>query len=93
MFDYEEYLRMERLPHIWCPGCGNGIIGKALMRAIKKLDLEQDQVCLVSGIGCSSRLPGYLDFNTLHTRPAARFRQRPETRPARPSRDRHHRRR
>jgi len=67
MFDYEKYLRMERLPHIWCPGCGNGIIAKALMRAIEKLGLEQDQVCLVSGIGCSSRLPGYLDFNTLHT--------------------------
>jgi len=67
MFNYEKYLRTERLPHIWCSGCGNGIIGKALVRAIDKLGLEQDRVCLVSGIGCSSRLPGYLDFNTLHT--------------------------
>jgi 2-oxoglutarate ferredoxin oxidoreductase subunit beta len=67
MFQYEKYLREERLPHIWCAGCGNGIVGKALVRAIEKLGLEQDRVCLVSGIGCSSRLPGYLDFNTLHT--------------------------
>jgi 2-oxoglutarate ferredoxin oxidoreductase subunit beta len=67
MFNYDKYLRMERLPHIWCSGCGNGIIAKALLRAIEKLGLVQDKVCLVSGIGCSSRLPGYLDFNTLHT--------------------------
>jgi 2-oxoglutarate ferredoxin oxidoreductase subunit beta len=68
MFPYEKYLREDLLPHIWCPGCSNGIVAKALMRAIEKLGLEQDRVCLVSGIGCSSRLPGYLDFKTLHTR-------------------------
>lgn len=66
-FDYNKYLRPNKLPHIWCPGCGHGIVLKALIRAIEKSGLSKDQVCMVSGIGCSSRTPGYLDFNTLHT--------------------------
>jgi len=66
-FDYEQYLRVDHLPHIWCPGCGHGIIFKALLRAIHTLEIEKDDVMLVSGIGCASRLPGYADFNTLHT--------------------------
>lgn len=63
----ESYFRMEKLPHIWCPGCGHGIVMASIVRAIKALDLDQDKVCIVSGIGCSSRAPGYMDFNTLHT--------------------------
>ena len=63
----EEFLRTSKLPHIWCPGCGNGIITAALVRAIDKAGLEQKDVTIVSGIGCSSRAPGYLNFNTLHT--------------------------
>lgn len=62
-----EYYRTEALPHMWCPGCGNGTITAALIRAIKTLQLDQNNVVVVSGIGCSSRMPGYLDFNTLHT--------------------------
>ena len=61
------YLRMDRMPHIFCPGCGHGIAMQAILRAIDKLELEKDEVVVVSGIGCSSRIPGYLDFNTLHT--------------------------
>lgn len=67
MFDYEYYLRLEHFPHIWCAGCGHGIVLKALLRAINKLNIPKDKVALVSGIGCSSRTPGYVDFNTLHT--------------------------
>lgn len=67
MFDYEKYLRRDMFPHIWCSGCGDGIVMKALIRAIDKLGLKKDEICMVSGIGCSSRLPGYVDFNTLHT--------------------------
>jgi 2-oxoglutarate ferredoxin oxidoreductase subunit beta len=67
MFAYHHYLREPMFPHIWCPGCGDGIVLKALLRAIHKLGLEKDKVCMVSGIGCSSRLTGYVDFNTLHT--------------------------
>jgi 2-oxoglutarate ferredoxin oxidoreductase subunit beta len=66
-FDYNKYLRSDRLPHIWCPGCGHGIILKAMLRGVDKLQLDKNDVMLVSGIGCASRLPGYCDFNTLHT--------------------------
>ena len=67
MYNYEKYLRIPKLPLIWCPGCGDGIVLKSLIRAINKAGLEQDEVAMVSGIGCSSRLTGYVDFNTLHT--------------------------
>lgn len=67
MIKYEEYLRIEKFPHIWCTGCGCGIVLKAILRAIHKLGLNKDEVAMVSGIGCSSRTPGYVDFNTLHT--------------------------
>ncbi len=63
----EKYYRMDKLPHIWCPGCTHGTSMNAVVRAIDKLGYDQDQVCIVSGIGCSSRATGYMDFNTLHT--------------------------
>ena len=66
-FDYNKYLRGGKLPHIWCPGCGYGIILKALIRAIDGLGWSKDETVIASGIGCASRLPGYVDFNTLHT--------------------------
>ena len=66
-FDYDYYLRKNTLPHIWCPGCGDGIILKALLRAIHKCGYSKDEVVITSGIGCASRLPGYVDFNTIHT--------------------------
>jgi 2-oxoglutarate ferredoxin oxidoreductase subunit beta len=61
------YFRQENLPHIWCPGCGHGTVTGSLVRAIRRLDLDKNKVCIVSGIGCSSRAVGYLDFDTLHT--------------------------
>ena len=67
LLHYEPYLRMNKLPHIWCPGCGAGIILKSIIRGIAKQGWKKDDVVVVSGIGCSSRAPGYLDFNTLHT--------------------------
>lgn len=63
----EKQFRESRLPHIWCPGCGHGIVMHALAKAIEALGYQKDDVCIVSGIGCSSRAPGYMDFNTLHT--------------------------
>lgn len=62
-----DHLRDDKLPHIWCPGCGHGIVMQSAVRAIHKLGLNPDKVAIVSGIGCSSRAPGYMDFNTLHT--------------------------
>jgi len=65
--DYFQFLRMDKLPHIWCDGCGDGIALKSLLRAVDSLKLDKDNITMVSGIGCSSRTPGYVDFNTLHT--------------------------
>ncbi|MBR6679104.1 MAG: 2-oxoglutarate ferredoxin oxidoreductase subunit beta, partial [Phascolarctobacterium sp.] len=62
-----KYFRPGRLPHIWCPGCGNGVITGCIVKAIDKLALEKDNVAVISGIGCSSRASGYLDFNTVHS--------------------------
>jgi 2-oxoglutarate/2-oxoacid ferredoxin oxidoreductase subunit beta len=67
MSDLLKYFRQNRLPHIWCPGCGHGTITGALVRAIARLKLDKNRIVVVSGIGCSSRAPGYLDFDTLHT--------------------------
>ena len=67
MSEMLSYFRQERLPHIWCPGCGHGTITGALVRAIERLGLDKNKVCVVSGIGCSSRAVGYLNFDTLHT--------------------------
>ncbi|MGE5620158.1 MAG: thiamine pyrophosphate-dependent enzyme [Sphingomonadaceae bacterium] len=63
----KKYLRYNRLPHIWCPGCGIGQIVNGLVRAVDKVGLDQDRTVVVSGIGCSSRATGYLNFDTLHT--------------------------
>jgi 2-oxoglutarate/2-oxoacid ferredoxin oxidoreductase subunit beta len=63
-----KYLRHDKkFPHVWCPGCGIGILLGALIRAIDRIGCRKDDVALVSGIGCSGRLPVYVDFNTLHT--------------------------
>ncbi len=63
----DKYFREWTLPHIWCPGCGHGTITGGVVRAIDRVGMEQDDTVIISGIGCSGRAPGYLDFNTLHT--------------------------
>ncbi len=65
--DYLPYLRKDKFPHIWCEGCGDGIALKAILRAVQNIGLDHNEIAMVSGIGCSSRTPGYVDFNTLHT--------------------------
>jgi 2-oxoglutarate/2-oxoacid ferredoxin oxidoreductase subunit beta len=57
----------KKFPTIWCSGCGIGVVMGALIRAIDHLGLRNDDVALVAGIGCTARMPIYLDFNTLHT--------------------------
>jgi 2-oxoglutarate ferredoxin oxidoreductase subunit beta len=57
----------KKFPTIWCSGCGIGVVMGALIRAIDHLGLKNDEVALVAGIGCTARMPIYLDFNTLHT--------------------------
>jgi 2-oxoglutarate ferredoxin oxidoreductase subunit beta len=62
------WLRVKkRFPTVWCPGCGLGTILWAFTRALMKLEYKKDEVVVVSGIGCTGRLPVYLDCNTLHT--------------------------
>jgi len=63
-----EYLRYKKkFPTVWCPGCGIGTVMGAIIRAVMSLGYEKNDVVMVSGIGCSSRMPVYVDFNTLHT--------------------------
>jgi 2-oxoglutarate ferredoxin oxidoreductase subunit beta len=66
-YNYDKYLRLEKMPTLWCWGCGDGVILKATIRAIEKMGWKQDDVCVVSGIGCSGRFSSYVDFNTVHT--------------------------
>lgn len=63
----DHYLRTRFLPHIWCAGCGHGTVLNGLIRSVDELGLRKSEVVMVSGIGCSARMSGYLDFHTLHT--------------------------
>ncbi len=63
----EKYLRKEMLPTIFCPGCGIGSALQYTLRAIDDLGMNPDEIVWVSGIGCSSRVPGYVNFDGLHT--------------------------
>jgi len=66
-FDYDKYLRINKMPTLWCWGCGDGVILKAVIRAIDTLGWDMDDVCIVSGIGCSGRFSSYINANTVHT--------------------------
>jgi 2-oxoglutarate ferredoxin oxidoreductase subunit beta len=66
-FNYDEYLRTDKMPTLWCWGCGDGVILKAFIRAVDKLGWNMDDVCIVSGIGCSGRFSSYINCNTVHT--------------------------
>ncbi len=66
--DLEEYLRQEVKTTPFCPGCGHGILMGLVLRAIKGLDLDMDQVLFVSGIGCAAWVPSpHFAADTLHT--------------------------
>lgn len=61
------YLRERFFPHLWCAGCGHGIVLNGLLRAIEQLELSKNDIVMVSGIGCSARISGYVDVHSLHT--------------------------
>ena len=65
--DVHYYLRERFFPHLWCAGCGHGIVLNALVRAVDGLGIKKRDMVMVSGIGCSSRISGYVDFHSLHT--------------------------
>jgi len=52
---------------MWCPGCGHGTILNSLLRAVEQLGLDKNDIVMTSGIGCSARISGYVDFHSLHT--------------------------
>lgn len=60
MASYRDYLAWERLPHLWCAGCGHGVILKALALALAALEMPPDKVVVASGIGCSGRIGDYV---------------------------------
>jgi 2-oxoglutarate ferredoxin oxidoreductase subunit beta len=65
---HERYLRhSKKFPNVWCAGCGNGIVLSAIIRAVDDLALDKNEVAMISGIGCSGRMPVYADFYTMHT--------------------------
>ena len=63
----KDYIRERFFPHMWCPGCGHGIVLNSMLRAIEKQGISKNDIVMVSGIGCSARISGYVDFHTLHT--------------------------
>jgi 2-oxoglutarate/2-oxoacid ferredoxin oxidoreductase subunit beta len=63
----EELLRMDRIPHIWCPGCGIGTTVNSFIRALQTSGLDLEKVAVVSGIGCTGRVAGYVKLDSFHT--------------------------
>ena len=63
----EECLREDRMPHIWCPGCGMGTILHCFLNALHKSEIPLDNVAVVSGIGCAGRVAGYVKLDSFHT--------------------------
>src|SRR4030042_4588073 len=62
-----KYLRQDRLPHIWCAGCGIGPVLGCFLRAIDRSSVNPDQISVVSGIGCTGRVAGYVKLDSFHT--------------------------
>lgn len=62
-----KYLRRDRLPTIFCAGCGNGIVMNTFFKGMEMAEIDFENLILVSGIGCSSRIPGYISCDSLHT--------------------------
>lgn len=63
----EEVLRMDRIPHIWCPGCGIGTTVNCFAVALEQSGLDLDKVFVTSGIGCTGRVAGYVKLDSFHT--------------------------
>lgn len=63
----DDMIRADRMPHIWCPGCGIGIVMRCYAQAILDSGIEIDNHVVVSGIGCSGRVAGYMNLDSYHT--------------------------
>ena len=63
----EKILRMDRIPHIWCSTCGIGTAVTSFATALEKAKIPLDNICVVSGIGCSGRIAGYVKLDSFHS--------------------------
>ena len=63
----DSYLRVDRMPHIWCTGCGIGPATGCFIRAIDRAGVDADKIALISGIGCAGRVAGYVRLDSFHT--------------------------
>ena len=60
------FLRMDRMPHIWCPTCGIGTVVKCFASALENTKVDLDKTSIVSGIGCTGRVAGYMKLDAFH---------------------------
>jgi 2-oxoglutarate/2-oxoacid ferredoxin oxidoreductase subunit beta len=63
----DDLIRTDRIPHIWCPGCGIGTVFSSCLTAIKATGIPYNEFAMVSGIGCSARAAGYIKLDSFHT--------------------------
>jgi 2-oxoglutarate ferredoxin oxidoreductase subunit beta len=63
----DDLIRADRIPHIWCPGCGIGTAFSSCLSALKASGVDLQKTCMVSGIGCSGRAAGYVKLDSFHT--------------------------
>ena len=63
----ENLLRMDRIPHIWCAGCGIGTVVTSFAEALKKNKEDLDKIAVCSGIGCTGRVAGYVKLDSFHS--------------------------
>ncbi len=61
------FLRMDRIPHIWCPTCGIGTVVKCFASALEEENTDLDKMAIVSGIGCTGRVAGYMNMDAFHS--------------------------
>ncbi|WP_376792642.1 thiamine pyrophosphate-dependent enzyme [Thermoflexus sp.] len=62
----DDLIRRDRMPHIWCPGCGIGIVMRCYAQAILESGIPVERHVVVSGIGCTARVPGYMNLDSYH---------------------------
>jgi 2-oxoglutarate ferredoxin oxidoreductase subunit beta len=63
----ENFLRMDRIPHIWCSGCGIGTVVSSFADALSRSEIDLDKTAIVSGIGCTGRVAGYIKLDSFHS--------------------------
>jgi 2-oxoglutarate ferredoxin oxidoreductase subunit beta len=63
----DELLRIDRIPHIWCSGCGIGTVFSCVLAGVQKSEIPLNDIAMVSGIGCTGRMAGYIKVDSYHT--------------------------